>query len=177
MKGNIIKLISNSPQETEQIAYKIGVQLEPGCVVCLGGDLGAGKTAFTKGLVKAYGIEEDVTSPTFTIVNEYDGNVPVYHFDVYRIHDVDEMFEIGFEEYIYGEGISVIEWAENIKEILPQVYLKVSIKKDLDKSENFREIIIEAIGDKYNAIIAQVGSMISRVGVPHSSLILPTERS
>jgi tRNA threonylcarbamoyladenosine biosynthesis protein TsaE len=103
-------------------------------------------------------VKEHVTSPTFTIVNEYNGKLPVYHFDVYRINDIDEMFEIGFEEYIYSDGISIIEWADNIKEILPLSYLKVDIRKVLDKGENCREIFIEAVGSRYVEIINQVDS-------------------
>ncbi|WHH57563.1 tRNA (adenosine(37)-N6)-threonylcarbamoyltransferase complex ATPase subunit type 1 TsaE [Petroclostridium sp. X23] len=149
MSSNGVVLKSNSPEETAHIAYRLGQALKPGDVLCLGGDLGAGKTAFTKGLVKAFGVREDVTSPTFTIVNEYEGTIPIYHFDVYRIHDADEMFEIGFEEYIYGEGISIIEWAENIKDLLPPSYFQISINKDLEKGENYREIVIESIGNIY----------------------------
>ena len=138
--------MSESSEQTEKIAYDVAAFLEPGDVVCLGGDLGAGKTVFAKGLMKALGVEGYVTSPTFTIVNEYSGRYPIYHFDVYRINDVDEMFEIGFEEYIYGEGISIIEWADNIREILPPSRLSIDIKKDLQKGENYREIEIRKVG-------------------------------
>ncbi len=113
-------------------------------MICLDGDLGAGKTAFAKGLIKSLGVEEHVTSPTFTIVNEYNGKWPIYHFDVYRINDIEEMYEIGFEEYVYGDGISIIEWADNIKEIIPSSHMKVEIKKDLNRGENYREIMIGA---------------------------------
>lgn len=139
------KYISHSVEETEKIAKEIGKSLEPGSVVCLEGDLGAGKTAFTRGLAAAFGVKDyDVSSPTFMIVNEYDGKCPIYHFDVYRISDIEEMFDIGFEEYIYGDGISIIEWADNIKEILPDSYLSVKILKDLSKGEDYREIIVES---------------------------------
>lgn len=141
-----IKRISNSLEETQKIAYDVASYLKPGDVVCLGGDLGAGKTAFAKGLAKALGVEDHVTSPTFTIVNEYNGKWPVYHFDVYRINDIEEMVEIGFDEYIDGDGISIIEWAENIREILPSAYWKISITKDLSKGENYREIYITKVG-------------------------------
>lgn len=146
MTGNGTRVMSESSEQTEKIAYDVAAFLEPGDVVCLGGDLGAGKTVFAKGLVKALGVEGYVTSPTFTIVNEYSGRYPIYHFDVYRINDVDEMFEIGFEEYIYGEGISIIEWADNIREILPPSRLRIDIKKDLQKGENYREIEIRKVG-------------------------------
>ena len=146
ISGNTTRIMSESSEQTEKIAYDMAAFLEPGDVVCLGGDLGAGKTVFAKGLVKALGVEGYVTSPTFTIVNEYSGRYPIYHFDVYRINDVDEMFEIGFEEYIYGEGISIIEWADNIREILPPSRLRIDIKKDLQKGENYREIEIRKVG-------------------------------
>lgn len=146
ISGNTTRIMSESSEQTEKIAYDMAAFLEPGDVVCLGGDLGAGKTVFAKGLVKALGVEGYVTSPTFTIVNEYSGKYPIYHFDVYRINDVDEMFEIGFEEYIYGEGISIIEWADNIREILPPSRLRIDIKKDLQKGENYREIEIRKVG-------------------------------
>ncbi|MCG8499487.1 MAG: tRNA (adenosine(37)-N6)-threonylcarbamoyltransferase complex ATPase subunit type 1 TsaE [Firmicutes bacterium] len=146
ISGNTTRIMSESSEQTEKIAYDMAAFLEPGDVVCLGGDLGAGKTVFAKGLMKALGVEGYVTSPTFTIVNEYSGKYPIYHFDVYRINDVDEMFEIGFEEYIYGEGISIIEWADNIREILPPSRLRIDIKKDLQKGENYREIEIRKVG-------------------------------
>ena len=109
------------------------------------GNLGVGKTAFVQGLAKGLGIDEYLSSPTFTIVNCYEGSLPLYHFDVYRIQDEDEMYEIGYEEYVYGDGISVIEWSENIKEILPQKRYEITLEKDYDKSENYRKITIERI--------------------------------
>ena len=107
------------------------------------GDLGAGKTAFVQGMAKALNIDEPVTSPTFTIVNEYNGTLPLYHFDVYRIGSSDEMFEIGFDEYVNGDGISVIEWAELIEDILPPDTISVTIRKNMEKGEDYREIIID----------------------------------
>lgn len=144
-KVKVYRYESWSSEDTEKLGYKVGLQLLPGEVVCLDGDLGAGKTAFTKGLSKAFDVEELVTSPTFTIVNEYKGRIPVYHFDVYRINDIDELYEIGFDEYIYGEGISVIEWADKIKDTLPFSYIQILIRKNLDKGDDYREILIERI--------------------------------
>lgn len=138
---------SNSPEETASIADELARKLVGGDVICLNGDLGVGKTAFVQGLAKGLGILEYLSSPTFTIVNCYEGVFPLYHFDVYRIADCDEMYEIGYEEYVYGDGISVIEWAENIKEILPDKRYEITIKKDYDKGENFREISIERIDE------------------------------
>ena len=136
---------SNSPEDTTGIAKDFAKTLVPGDVICMNGDLGVGKTAFVQGLSKELGIEEYLSSPTFTIVNCYEGKLPLYHFDVYRIADPDEMYEIGYEEYVYGDGISVIEWAENIKDILPETRYEISIKKDYEKGENYREISIERI--------------------------------
>lgn len=117
-------------------------RLQPGDVVCMRGDLGAGKTTFVQALAKGLGIDQPVTSPTFTIVNEYcGGRLALYHFDVYRICDVDEMFEIGWDEYVDGDGVCVIEWADKIREILPKSRYEITIEKVLE--ENGRRIIIE----------------------------------
>jgi len=132
-----------SPEETLELGKKLGSEAKKGDIYCLIGDLGVGKTIFTKGFAKGLEIDEEITSPTFTIVNEYtSGKMPLYHFDVYRINDIEEMYEIGFEEYIFGEGISFIEWANNIEEIIPKDAIWINIKKDLSINENYREIII-----------------------------------
>ena len=111
---------SFSEQQTKEIARSIGEQSKAGEIYCLNGDLGVGKTIFTKGFAQALGIEEEeVTSPTFTIVNEYQGKIPFYHFDVYRIGGVEEMEYTGYEEYFFGKGVCIVEWAELIKELLP----------------------------------------------------------
>ena len=134
---------SKSPEETKALAQKFSKELEKGDVITLNGDLGAGKTAFTQGLAEGLGIKEYLNSPTFTIVNCYEGDLPLYHFDVYRIEDGDEMYEIGYEEYIFGDGISIIEWAEKIKEILPEKRYDITIERDFEQGENFRKITIE----------------------------------
>lgn len=137
---------SNSPKETENIAKAFSKELKAGDVVCLNGDLGTGKTAFVQGLVKALGYAEPISSPTFTIVNCYETeNLPIYHFDVYRIEDPDEMYEIGYEEYVYGDGISLVEWSEKIKDILPCDRYEITIEKDYKKHEDYRKISIERI--------------------------------
>ena len=138
---------SNSAKETENIAKAFAKTLKSGDVVCLNGDLGAGKTAFTAGIAKGLGVNEYVSSPTFTILNCYSGDIPLYHFDVYRIADSDEMFDIGFDEYLTGSGVSVIEWAEIIEDILPEERYDVKISKNLDIHENYREISIEKRGN------------------------------
>lgn len=133
-----------SEKETRDFAYKIAQEVQPGQVYCLDGDLGVGKTVFTKGFALGLGIEDDITSPTFTIVNEYhSGRMPFYHFDVYRIGDEDEMFDIGFDEYIDGNGVCLIEWAELIKSIIPKNAIYIKISKDLSKGLDYRKIEVE----------------------------------
>jgi len=134
---------SNSPKETENIAKAFAKSLKCGDVVCLNGDLGVGKTAFVQGLTKALGVTDPISSPTFTIVNCYNSTLPIYHFDVYRIDDCDEMYEIGYEEYVYGDGITIIEWPEKIEPILPEKRYDILISKDLSKHEDFRLIDIK----------------------------------
>ena len=130
-------------KDTYELGEKIGQMAKPGMVISLTGDLGVGKTVFTQGLAKGLGIEEPVNSPTFTIVQVYDeGRLPLYHFDVYRIGDIEEMDEVGFEEYVMGDGVSLIEWANLIEEILPEKRHDISIEKDLEKGFDYRKITI-----------------------------------
>ena len=125
---------TNSERETYELGLAMGREARPGEVYTLIGDLGVGKTVFTKGLAAGLGIKEPVSSPTFTILQEYEeGRLPFYHFDVYRIGDVEEMDEIGYEDYFYGDGVCLIEWADLIREILPEHYKEIRIEKDLDK--------------------------------------------
>ena len=136
-----------SPQETYELGEALGRQARPGDVYCLDGDLGVGKTVFTQGFAAGLGIEEPVNSPTFTIVQQYeDGRLPFYHFDVYRIADADEMDEIGYEDCIYGEGLSLIEWAELITEILPENRTEITIEKELEKGFDYRKITVSEVG-------------------------------
>lgn len=131
-------------KDTYKLGEKIGQMAKPGMVISLTGDLGVGKTVFTQGLAKGLGIEEPVNSPTFTIVQVYEeGRLPLYHFDVYRIGDIEEMDEIGYEDYFYGEGVCLIEWADLIKEILPEQMCRVTIEKDLEKGFDYRKITLE----------------------------------
>ena len=140
-------LETNSPQETFSAGRQLGEKAFPGQVITLTGDLGVGKTVFTQGLAKGLGIEEPVNSPTFTIVQVYDeGSLPLYHFDVYRIGDVSEMDEIGYEDYFYGEGVCLIEWADLITEILPDRYTRICIEKDLEKGFDYRKITVTEEG-------------------------------
>ena len=135
-----------SEQETFELGKEIGESAQSGDVFTLEGDLGVGKTIFTKGLAYGLGVREDVVSPTFTIVQEYeDGRLQFYHFDVYRIGDVEEMDEIGYEDYIHGEGVCLIEWANLIEEILPETRIRIVIEKDLEKGFDYRKISINKL--------------------------------
>ncbi len=134
---------SYSAEDTFQLGVSLGEKAQNGEIYCLSGDLGVGKTVFTQGFAKGLGVTEAVNSPTFTIIQEYEGkNLPFYHFDVYRISDVEEMEEIGYEEYFYGNGVCLIEWAELIDELLPQDRISISIRKNLEKGFDYREITV-----------------------------------
>ena len=138
------KMIIKSAESMIELGEKIGEKLEPNMIITLLGDLGAGKTTITKGIAKGMGITGIINSPTFTIVQVYEeGRLPFYHFDVYRIGDISEMDEIGFEDYVYGEGVSLIEWANLIQEILPEEYISITIEKDLEQGFDYRKITIE----------------------------------
>ncbi len=137
---------SHSANDTFQLGEKIGKEAKSGQVFCLYGDLGVGKTVFTQGMAKGLEIQDAVSSPTFTIVREYeDGRLPFYHFDVYRIGDIEEMDEIGYEDYIYGDGVCLIEWADLIQEILPDHFTRIEIRKNLEKGFDYRDIEIKEI--------------------------------
>ena len=139
---------SYKPEDTFAIGERIGREAEPGMLCTLTGDLGVGKTVLTQGIAKGLGIKECVNSPTFTIVQVYEsGRLPLYHLDVYRIGDIEEMEEIGYEDCFYGEGVSLIEWGDLIEEILPDHYVKVTISRDLEKDFDYRKICLEKIGD------------------------------
>lgn len=134
---------TNNAGETYELGRKIGREAKPGQVYTLVGDLGVGKTVFTQGMADGLGITEAVSSPTFTIVQIYEeGRLPFYHFDVYRIGDISEMDEVGFDDYIYGQGVSLIEWANLIEEILPPKRTEIVIEKDLGKGFDYRKITI-----------------------------------
>ena len=139
---------TRSAEETYQLGYEIGKKATKGQVYTMVGDLGVGKTVFTQGMAHGLEIEEPISSPTFTIVQVYDeGRLPFYHFDVYRIGDVEEMEEIGYEDYFYGQGVSLIEWANLIEEILPEQYTEIKIEKDLEKGFDYRKITVTSMGE------------------------------
>lgn len=135
---------SFSTKDTFEFGKELGEKATPGQVICLHGDLGVGKTVFTQGFAKGLGIEEPISSPTFTIIQIYEeGRLPFYHFDVYRIGDIEEMDEIGFDDYIYGNGVCLIEWASLIEECLPSQYMNITIEKDLEQGFDYRKITID----------------------------------
>ncbi|MBC6004436.1 MAG: tRNA (adenosine(37)-N6)-threonylcarbamoyltransferase complex ATPase subunit type 1 TsaE [Paeniclostridium sordellii] len=148
----MVKIYLENEEQTKEIGYKLGQLLTPKSVVCLIGDLGAGKTTMTQSLAKALEVDDYITSPTFNIVNEYEGRMPLYHFDVYRIGSSDEMYDIGFDEYIDGEGVCIIEWANLIEDILPNEYLYI----EMNYKETGREMILTPKGEKYEEIVKEL---------------------
>ena len=148
----MVKIYLDGEEQTKEIGYKLGKLLTPGSVICLIGDLGAGKTTMTQSLAKAIGVDDYITSPTFTIVNEYEGDMPLYHFDVYRIGSSEEMYDIGYDEYINSDGVCIIEWANLINDILPDEYLDIElIYKGMG-----REMVLKPIGEKYKKIVEEL---------------------
>lgn len=146
-----MKIKSSSEKETIELGKKIAAKLEKGMIIVLTGDLGSGKTKLTEGILTYFGLQDEISSPTFTIVNEYNTrDFPIFHFDVYRLEDIDEFYAIGGEEY-FEKGVSIIEWGEMIEQILPQDYIKITFSRDLE-NENLRDINIENKGNS-NLII------------------------
>lgn len=158
----MLKLVSSSEDTTRNIAEKLAVLLSAGDVICLFGNLGAGKTVFASGLAFGLHIYDNISSPTFTILHELEGSLPLYHFDVYRITS-EEFLDIGGDEYLYGDGISLIEWPENILDILPTERLEVHINYNDPLSNNIdrREIIFNPLGQKYKEKISTLSDMIN----------------
>jgi len=147
--------ISKNENDTIEFAYKIAQFLNNGNIIVLSGDLGSGKTKFTQGILKYFNLENEISSPTFTIVNEYHANeTNIYHFDVYRLADSDEFYAIGGEEYL-NNGICIIEWGEIIEDILPNDYLKISFSRNTE-NENYRNLSISAIGKNSNSILSKI---------------------
>lgn len=144
------ELKTNSDEESKEIAARLALLLKPGDVVTLEGELGAGKTTFTKGIAQGLGVKQMITSPTFTIVKEYDGRIPLYHMDAYRLEHSEE--DIGFYEYFHGAGLSVIEWANFIKDFLPSELLNIKISY---RGEHARLIQFEAFGESYERMIKE----------------------
>ena len=143
--------ISHSPEETMNFAYKLATQLNVGDTIILNGDLGSGKTKFTEGILKYFGLENEISSPTFTIVNEYNAeNLNIYHFDVYRFADSSEFYAIGGEDY-FSQGLCIIEWGTIISDALPNEYIEINFEKS-NENDNYRLLKIRTIGNKYDKI-------------------------
>ncbi|MTI53457.1 tRNA (adenosine(37)-N6)-threonylcarbamoyltransferase complex ATPase subunit type 1 TsaE [Geosporobacter ferrireducens] len=153
----MIKLTSHDPKETDQIGYKLGTLLQKGDVVCLTGDLGAGKTTMTQAIARGLGVKEDVTSPTFALIHEYNGRMPVYHFDVYRIRNIEELEDLGYEEYFYGQGVCIIEWASQIREVIPKEHLWIHIQQGVECDS--REIRIEGTSARFDSIMEELSNL------------------
>ena len=135
-------------EDTFRYGQMLGEKIPAGSVVCLDGDLGVGKTVFAKGVAKGLGVKEPVSSPTFTIVQEYrEGRIPLFHFDVYRIEEPEEMEEIGYEDYFFGDGVCLVEWADQIRELIPDSAVRITIEKDPEKGFDYRRITIEDPGN------------------------------
>jgi len=157
----MINLVTNSPEETREIGAKIGKLLQPGDVVALIGDLGSGKTCLTQGIAKGVGIDDNqyVISPSYIIVNEYAAPHPIYHLDLYRIRSAFELLDLGLDEYLYGRGICIIEWADRLLDELPESYLKVEL---FYVDENTRKMDISSVGTKYGALIKELTEYIDK---------------
>lgn len=134
---------TTAQEETFQLGFRIAKESKPGDIYCLIGNLGVGKTVFSKGFAEGLGITEPITSPTFTIVQEYDGAKPLYHFDMYRIEDPDELEMIGYEDYFYGQGVCLVEWANNVEDVIPKEATWIYIEKDLEQGFDYRKITIK----------------------------------
>ncbi len=147
---------TDGERETFQLGDKLGQLVQNRDFIALIGDLGAGKTAFTKGLAKGLGVEDSVVSPTFTIVQEYQGRLPLYHFDVYRLTDWWELEDIGYEDYFYGEGVCVVEWPQRVAPFLPKEYLEISIELSLEESLSSRIITMVAKGPRYEQLLEEL---------------------
>jgi len=147
-----MEFIVTTVDETYKLGELLGALVNSGDIICLIGDLGTGKTHLTKGIAKGLDIKDHITSPTFTIVNEYTGRLKLYHFDVYRVNDPDEIAAIGFDEYIFSDGVSVIEWANYIKDLIPETNLTIEIEKNLELGEDYRKINISYSDNRYDYI-------------------------
>lgn len=149
-----MEIILNGLEETNQFGIRLGKMLKSGDVVCLNGELGAGKTTLTKSIGLGLDVDDYITSPTFSLINEYDGRVPLYHFDVYRLENTEELYDLGFDEYFYGRGVSVIEWADKIESFLPEERIVLDIE-NIDNTDK-RKINITIFGDRYKEIVEEL---------------------
>lgn len=156
-KVQSVTVRTGSPRETKRLAAALSHYLRAGDVISLTGELGAGKTCFTQGLAQSLGIKENITSPTFNLIKEYKNHIPLYHFDVYRLTSPEELYDLGYEEYFYGDGVTVIEWGDKIEELLPDVFLRIEFQRllDLTLDDNVREIRISYTGGRWKRILQE----------------------
>lgn len=150
----MLKIELNGLEETKEFGIKIGQLLKPGDILCLNGDLGAGKTTLTKSIGLGLGVEDYITSPTFALINEYEGRIPVYHFDVYRLDNVEELYDLGFDEYFYGSGVSIIEWGDRIEKLLPRERIVLDIEKPGDINQ--RIVKVSGRGQRYKEVLKEL---------------------
>lgn len=150
----MVRIVLKGLKETEEFGEKLGSILKPGDIISLTGDLGAGKTALTKSIGKGLGVEDYITSPTFTLINEYKGRLNLYHFDVYRLEGPIDLYDLGFEEYIYSNGVSIIEWGDKIEEILPEERINIQIEKSVELDE--RIIYLYGEGERFKQLIKEL---------------------
>ncbi len=143
------EIYTYSERDTENLGEKIGKLAWPGMIILLRGDLGTGKTVLTRGIARGLGIEEPVTSPTYTLIHQYSGRLPLHHFDIYRLSDAEEMYDLGYEELFYGQGVSVVEWPERMEDLGPDQYLEITIEKRSIDDEDQRVIRIVSQGEAY----------------------------
>lgn len=152
----MLQIVLNGLEETKDFGIKFGELLKGGDILCLNGDLGAGKTTLTKSIGLGLGVTDYITSPTFALINEYEGRVRVYHFDVYRLENVEDLYDLGFDEYFYGSGVSIIEWADKIEKLLPKERIVLDIEKG--KDIDTRVINIIGYGNRYIEILKELGN-------------------
>ncbi len=145
-----LTIITKSPEETKNLGKEVSKLTKPGDLLAFYGELGTGKTCFIQGIARGLKVKDYVTSPSFTIINEYQGKIPIYHFDLFRLNNAEEILEFSYEEYFYGEGLTVIEWAEKIEQFLPKEHLKIDIKF---KDRYIRIISFIPQGDKFNNFV------------------------
>ncbi|MGI5851756.1 MAG: tRNA (adenosine(37)-N6)-threonylcarbamoyltransferase complex ATPase subunit type 1 TsaE [Clostridiales bacterium] len=145
----MIEINTYSEKDTLKLGKEIGSLAWPGMIILLEGDLGTGKTVLTRGLARGLGIEEPITSPTYTLIHQYQGRLPLYHFDIYRLNDAEEMYDLGYEEFFYGQGVTVVEWPERMGYLRPNEYLGISIEKVPDNGVDKRNIRVAPVGRVY----------------------------
>lgn len=150
----MLEIKLNGLKETKEFGIRLGKLLKSGDILCLNGDLGAGKTTLTKSIGLGLGVEDYITSPTFALINEYEGRIPVYHFDVYRLDNVEELYDLGFDEYFYGSGVSIIEWGDRIEKLLPRERIVLDIEKPGDINQ--RIVKVSGRGQRYKEVVKEL---------------------